>query len=327
MNPRPAMPEAPMITRRHLAGMALAAFQPAASRREEILRRMQMVMGPFPAHPKANLHVEVTEERAGDGYRIALISYAAEAGDRVTAYLLTPAKPLPSRPAAVCLHPTSPLGKGVPAGLGGLPNRNYAVELAQRGFVTLAPDYPGSGGYPFDAYARGYASATMKGIWNHIRAVDLLEARPDVHPGRVGAIGHSLGGHNALFLAAFDERVRATVTSCGFTAFARYKGGDLTGWSHRGYMPRIAEVYGKSPAKMPFDFDDVLEAIAPRPVFVSAPVRDDNFDAEGVVEAIESASGRVETRITLRQPDAGHDFPLETREEAYQFLAGTLTAA
>jgi dienelactone hydrolase len=287
---------------------------------------MQMVMGPFPAHPKSNLHVETTEEREGDGFRIALISYAAEPGDRVTAYLLTPAKPLPSRAAAVCLHPTSPLGKGVPAGLGGLPNRNYAVELAQRGFVTLAPDYPGSGGYKFDAYEHGYASATMKGIWNHIRAVDLLESLPNVHPERVGAIGHSLGGHNALFLAAFDERVRATVTSCGFTAFRRYKGGDLAGWSHRGYMPRIAEVYGKSPSKMPFDFDDVLEAIAPRPVFVSAPLHDDNFDATGVVEAVQSASARTQTRITLRQPDAGHDFPVETREEAYRFLARTLAA-
>jgi dienelactone hydrolase len=314
------------MTRRHLGALAMAAFAPSTFRREEILRRMQMVMGPFPAHPKANLHVETKEEREGDGYRIALISYAAEAGDRVTAYLLRPAKPLPSRVAAVCLHPTSPLGKGVPAGLGGLPNRNYAVELAQRGFVTLAPDYPGSGGYQFDAYARGYASATMKGIWNHIRAVDLLESLPEVQPGRVGAIGHSLGGHNALFLAAFDERVGATVTSCGFTAFRRYKGGDLTGWSHRGYMPRIAEVYGKSPAKMPFDFDDILAAIAPRPVFVNAPLHDDNFDAAGVVEAIESASARSQTRITLRQPDAAHDFPAEVRGEAYQFLARTLGA-
>jgi hypothetical protein len=91
-------------------------------------------------------------------------------------------------------------------------------------------------------------------------------------------------------------------------------------------MPRIAEVYGKSPAKMPFDFDDILAAIAPRPVFVNAPLHDDNFDAAGVVEAIESASARSQTRITLRQPDAAHDFPAEVRGEAYQFLARTLGA-
>jgi hypothetical protein len=35
-------------------------------------------------------------------------------------------------------------------------------------------------------------------------------------------------------VAAFDGRVKAAVTSCGFTSFARYKGGDLTGWSRKG---------------------------------------------------------------------------------------------
>jgi hypothetical protein len=45
-----------------------------------------------------------------------------------------------------------------------------------------------------------------------------------------------------------------------------------------------------------------------------------------VVEAVQSASARTQTRITLRQPDAGHDFPHEVRDEAYQFLARTLGA-
>ncbi len=36
---------------------------------------------------------------------------------------------------------------------------------------------------------------------------------------RIGVIGHSLGGHNAIFTATFDERLKAVVTSCGFTGF------------------------------------------------------------------------------------------------------------
>ena len=32
-------------------------------------------------------------------------------------------------------------------------------------------------------------------------------------------LGCSLGGHNSLFLAAFDERVALAVTSCGFDSF------------------------------------------------------------------------------------------------------------
>jgi hypothetical protein len=106
---------------------------------------------------------------------------------------------------------------------------------------------------------------------------------------RIGSIGRSLGGHNSLFLAAFDPRVSAVVTSCGFTSFPRYYGGDLTGWSHEGYMPRIAARYGKSPDRMPFDFPEVLASIAPRSVFISAPVRDTNFDVEGVRECVQAA--------------------------------------
>ena len=41
----------------------------------------------------------------------------------------------------------------------------------------------------------------MKGIWNHMRAVDLLQSLPEVDPNRIGCIGHSLGGHLALSFA------------------------------------------------------------------------------------------------------------------------------
>ncbi len=55
----------------------------------------------------------------------------------------------------------------------------------------------------------GYASATMKGIWKHMRAVDLVASLAEVDPERIGAIGHSLGGHNAIFAA-----VAATAITC-----------------------------------------------------------------------------------------------------------------
>lgn len=304
------------MTRRQLV---FAALQPARSR-DRILRKMELVMGPLPTAPRSPLEVRTVSEETKPGYRLTLISYVPEPGDRVPAYLLTPLGNRSPRPAVVCLHQTTNIGKSEPAGLGGKPNLHYARELAERGFVTIAPDYPNFGGYRFDPYACGYSSATMKGIWNHIRAVDVLQTLPGVDPQRIGAIGHSLGGHNALFLAAFDERVRAVVTSCGFTSFRRYMGGDLTGWSHRGYMPRIATEYGKDPSRMPFEFNDVLQAIAPRPVFASAPQRDSNFDPVGVDEA---ANGLA--HVTVRHPDAGHDFPPGIREEAYSFLARTLS--
>ena len=267
-----------------------------AVRRLDILRNLQSVMGNLPEKSSAPLDLRVLEEESVGGIKRRKITFVSEvfAGepDRVSAYLLLPdgSRRTGRKTAAVlCLHQTTRIGKGEPAGVGGKPDLHYALELAQRGYVTLAPDYPNFGGYEFDPYAHGYASATMKGIVNHRRAIDLLQSLPEVDPQRVGVIGHSLGGHNALFLAAFDDRVKVIVTSCGFTSFAKYMKGDLTGWSHKGYMPRIADQYAKDPKQIPFDFSDILVSLAPRAVFINAPLRDDNFEVSGVRDCVEAA--------------------------------------
>jgi dienelactone hydrolase len=191
--------------------------------------------------------------------------------------------------------------------------------------VTLAPDYPNFGDYAVDAYARGYASATRKGLWNHRRAIDVLASLDEVDPERMGAIGHSLGGHNALFVAVMDPRMRAVVTSCGFNAFPKYYGGDLKGWSHAGYMPRIASVYRCDPRLVPFDFTELLAALAPRPVFINAPLHDENFEVSGVHDCLEAARPvytlfGAESALVARHPDCAHDFPPEIREESYAWL-------
>jgi len=166
----------------------------------------------------------------------------------------------------------------------------------------------------------------MKGIRNHMRAVDVLQSMSQVAAGRMASIGHSLGGHNTLFVGAFDERLRVLVTSCGFNSFKKYYGGNLTGWSHQGYMPWIAEKYGKDPARMPFDFPDVLAALAPRPVFINAPLRDANFEVSGVKDCVEFAAQiyakifNAADRLVAVYPDAAHEFPTDIRQQAYEFL-------
>jgi dienelactone hydrolase len=295
-------------------------------RRRHILANLELVMGPLPpASQRVPLDVQVSEEVREATFRRRRLTFATEADDRVPAYLFLPTLITGKMPAMLCLHQTTSIGKGEPAGLGGLDNLHYARELAERGYVTLVPDYPNFGDYVCDPYARGYVSATMKGIWNHARALDLLQSLPEVDASRLGCIGHSLGGHNTLYLAAFDERVKVAVSSCGFNSFAKYMGGDLTGWSHKGYMPRIASVYHVSAREMPFDFSEILGAIAPRAVFVNAPLGDSNFEISGVKDCLKAAAPvyalqQAADQLAAMHPDCGHDFPPETREQAYRFI-------
>jgi len=296
-------------------------------RRTHILAAMQEVMGPLPDPArKVPLRMEVLEETKTPRYRRLKIAYDVEKDDRLFAYLFLPVGRTGKGPAVLCLHPTErKLGKGVPAGLGPKEDRHYAVHLAERGYVTLAPDYVNSGDYHIDPYARGYASATMKGIWNHRRSVDLLESLPEVDPERIGVIGHSLGGHNSMFVAVFDPRLKCVVSNCGFCSFPRYYKGNLAGWSHDGYMPRIRSIYELKPEKVPFDFTEVVAALAPRPFLASAPVRDHNFDVDGVKECIAAARPVYELlgaadRLAANYPDCAHDFPEDVRKVAYEFL-------
>ena len=297
-----------------------------AKRREQILARMQLVMGPLPnASKRVPLDLQIDDTVQLAKVKRMSVSFAVESGDRVSAYLLVPNDLQKPVAGVLCLHQTTAIGKGEPAGIGGSQNLHYALELAERGYVTLAPDYPNFGGYLCDPYKQGYASATMKGIWNHMRAVDLLQSLAEVDPGRIGCIGHSLGGHNTLFLAAFDSRIKAMVTSCGFNSFFKYCGGDLTGWSHRGYMPRIAAVYGCDPKQMPFDFPEIVAALAPRPLFINAPKNDSNFEMSGVEDCITAARPVYELLgakdgLVVMHPAGGHDFEPALREAAYRFL-------
>ena len=302
-------------------------------RRAHILANMQLAMGPLPdAAQRVPLDMRIEEEIDAPEYVMRRISFAVESWDRLPAYLLIPKGLTGSAPAMLCLHPTGAEGKGIVVGLGGKENRDYARELAQRGYVTLAPDYPGFGDYTESRkalYEKGYVSCTMKGIWNHQRAVDLLESLPEVDPERIGCIGHSLGGHNTLFLGVFEPRIKVMVTSCGFNRFAKYYEGDLTGWTHDGYMPRIASVYEKDPAKMPFDFTEILGALAPRPVFINAPLHDANFEVSGIYDCVNAARPvyalfGAEEKLVAEHPDAGHDFPNRIREAAYAFVDGVL---
>ncbi|MFN0056037.1 MAG: alpha/beta hydrolase family protein [Planctomycetales bacterium] len=296
------------------------------ARRRQVLANLEQVMGPLPGpNSRVPLAVQLLEETPVDRRLIRRkLSYQSDSDDRVTAYLFVPDHPAGTKlPALLCLHQTTKIGKDEPAGLGGNPDLHYALELARRGFVTVAPDYPSFGEHPYDFEERhGYASGSMKAVWDNIRGVDYLQSLPEVDPARIGCVGHSLGGHSAIFTAVFDSRIQATVSSCGFTRFAK---DDMPSWTGKNYMPRIATVYGNDARRVPFDFPELIAALAPRAFFASAATRDDDFDVEGVRETM-TAAAKVYAlydgsfRLQEIYPETPHAFPPAAREQAYAWL-------
>lgn len=300
-------------------------------RRADILRGMQDVMGPFPGREKrCPLDVRVDEEVETQSYTQRLISYAAEPGSRVPAYLLIPHTVAGGKaPGVLCLHPTDDrIGHKVVVDPEARANRQYAAELAASGYVAIAPSYPLLANYQPDLKALGYRSGTMKAIWDNVRAMDLLDSLQFVRKGRYGAVGHSLGGHNSVYTAVFDQRIRAVVSSCGLDSYLDYKGGDIRGWTSERYMPGLL-AYRDRLEEIPFDFHEMVGALAPRDCFISAPLKDDNFQWQSV-DRIAAAARQVyrlygeEESLIVKHPDCGHDFPDEVRQRAYELLDARL---
>ncbi len=312
-----------------------------ARRRAEVVRGMQSVMGKLPGNDKrCPLDVKVEEEVDGGTYVRRLITYASEPGGRVPAYLLIPRAVLDGKkkaPAVLCLHGTdNVIGHGTIVGLGKKPNRGYALELAQRGYVTLAPNYPLLARYQPDLKKLGWESGTLKAVWDNLRGLDLLSSLPFVdHSRGFGAVGHSLGGHNSVYTAVFDDRLKAVVSSCGLDSYLDYYNGDPKnwdperGWCQTRYMRKLADYKGRL-ADIPFDFHEMIGALAPRHVLIIAPTKDSNFRADSVDRIVAAARPVFrlhghEGRLRLEHPDCGHDFPPEMREAAYKLFDTVLS--
>jgi dienelactone hydrolase len=137
---------------------------------------------------------------SGPRTAVHAISYVS-LGVRVYGFLLVPRSP--GRHAAVLfLH-----------GSGGTREDLLvpAAELANRGFVTMTISQPND------------AATYRPLVVNARRALDLLVARRDVDPHRLGVVGFSLGGQTAAILAGDDPRLRAVgIVSGRGTDVARF---------------------------------------------------------------------------------------------------------
>ncbi len=310
-------------------------------RRQQIIAGAETAMGKLPAMENLPpFDVQISEDvHIGDVRRLTM-TIAVEESDRLPLDLYLPKSVADlvdvnklfdtdstiRLAAIVALHPTGAAGKRIVAGEAGRPGRQYAIELAQRGYVVIAPDYPSFGQYAdYDFAGDDYVSGTMKGIFNHRRCIDFLSQLKFVDADRIGAIGHSLGGHNAIFLGVFDPRVKVVVSSCGWCPFHDYYGGDIKGWTSDRYMPRLRDDFDLDPDKVPFDFYELIAALAPRTFVSASPLHDANFDIVGVRKAIPAASfvyslWDAPEELILLTPDSEHDFPTDIRRQTYEVM-------
>ncbi len=246
-------------------------------KREALRAIILKYLGVGPQTPPAP-EMRIYEDWHKPAYRHLLVGYEVEPGEEVRAHLLIPpAKKRKNGAALLCLHGTTPSAKDscVYSDIPDVhPRRDYGHYLAIQGYITISPDHCCSGERqpaglkPYDTtpfYNRHPQwSMAGKAIWDSMRAIDVLCRVTEVDPERIGVVGHSLGGYGSIFTAAFDERVKAAVSSCGLTIWTDNP--KRLEWARdRWYIhfPALRQIFLEN-QELPFDLHEFASLIAPR---------------------------------------------------------------
>ncbi len=293
--------------------------------------------------PKPALDIQVHETAEVEGvYRRLYISYQVEADERAHAYLGIPLELKQPAPAIVALHGTTAQGTKQTAALDGNPDKAFLDHLCRRGYVVIAPEHfvsgeriPPDGPYETARFYQKHPQWTAVGkfTYEHSIAIDVLESRPEVDPKRIGAMGHSLGGHGTWYLAAYDERIRASVCNCG-GSFLRHNP-NVEAWARDRwyvYLKPIRPMLLKGELP-PIDVHEIIALIAPRAF----------LDVSGLNDGV-PLTQRQRVLMLLKIADVyqlldkpenfaffvhgrGHSVPHEARELIYGFLDAHLKPA
>jgi len=267
--------------------------EPAGSL-DELRGAVRKAIGWVKPMPGADL--EVVEVRDAEGFSEQLVEYRNDEGERVRAFLLVPDGAGPF-PGVVIYHQHNGerhLGKSEVAGHAGNWLQAFGPALAQGGVVVLAPD-----AICFEDRRRN-ATGTMpepgddlqhynEAVYRLLRgsllmsvvvadaalALSVLDSLDIVDADRVGAFGHSMGGHTVLFSAAVDDRVRFACIS-GAAGSYRQRIASQTGIQLAQVIPDFLSIT---------DFDGLLRLIAPRPTLIVSATDDPySKDADQIVD-------------------------------------------
>ncbi len=151
-------------------------------------------------------------------------------------------------------------------------------------------------------------------LYDGIVALNILADLPEVDPARLGTVGHSLGGKETLYLPAFDDRIRATVSSEGGI------GTRFSNWDAPWYLgPDIRR------DDFTHEHHELVALIAPRPFLLLAGGRGNAADGDRSWPFLEAAlpvyrlyGGKA--RLGLFNHHKAHSVPPEAERRMYEWL-------
>ena len=299
-----------------LLASPVVALEPLKSR-ADILADWQKILGPLPpAH--APLKLKVVKEEKLPEFTRQYIQYQVEDGIWTDGYLLIPPLPAGKKTAGVVVfHSTVKQQAQLVAGIDqSVPDKMQGVQMAKLGYVALCPrNYLFNEGADLkgntDIVLKRHATGMAQMLWDGMRALDVLTSLPQVDASRLAALGHSLGAKEALYLAAFDERVKAAVSSEGGIGMA------MTNWDAAWYLGSQVKASG-----FKHDHHELLALIAPRAYLW---IGGDSADTDAGLEYLKAAqpvfaAQGVLGNLQFFNHRLGHAYPPVARERAEAFL-------
>jgi pimeloyl-ACP methyl ester carboxylesterase len=189
------------------------------------------------------------------------------------------------------------------------------LALVNVGYAVLAFDQAGFGSRmgEFAPFYKRHPHWSLMGrmVEDTTRAVDALVADAAIDPERISVFGYTIGGTVGLYVAALDPRIKSVVSISGFTPMRtdtadRGTGGLARYSEERALLPRLGFFIG-SENRLPYDFDDVIAAIAPRSVLVIEPTMDRATTPADVRDAVTRARRVYELysaadKLTIHEP-------------------------
>lgn len=205
-------------------------------------------------------------------------------------------------PAIIWLHPFS-YQSGYNEGYGVQETTVY-FRLAQQGYAVLAFDQLGfglrllEGSEFYTSYPKWSRLGRM--ICDVQHAVDFLvdgvgkakNKMPKIDINHIYLLGYSLGGMVGLYASALDDRISGVASFCGFTPLRTDTDTSPTGgirrvWEHHALQPLLG-IFHDDQGKIPYDFDDLLHLVSPRPCLIVSPQHDQEANFGDILDCVES---------------------------------------